>query len=165
MASKEEQGPIAHSYEESEDSTSDNPDAKEMRAMGKSQQFRRNFEFWSILGLSCCTMITWAGQLITFIQGLSDGGPEGLVISLFVTWTAMAAIIASLAELMSMWPTSGGQYHCVKAPRTRCTETHADELLQGHTPWLLRSGLPSSATSMAGSAFWRGRPSLLRPRS
>jgi choline transport protein len=60
-------------------------DVKDMHLMGKRQQLGRNFSFWSILAFSCVTMLTWSAQLITFIQGLQNGGPGGLVISFLLT--------------------------------------------------------------------------------
>ena len=84
-------------------------DAAEMAKLGKKQQLRRNFEFWSILGFSCVTMVTWEGLMSTFVYGLENGGPAGLVIGFIIVWVGYAFCVASLAEMMSMWPTSGGQ--------------------------------------------------------
>lgn len=109
-SSKDEKESAMSTISESDGGDYDTSDAKEMQMMGKKQQLRRNFEYWSILAFSCCTMITWSGQLITFTTGLENGGPQGLVISMLVIWSAMAAIVASLAELMSMWPTNAGQF-------------------------------------------------------
>lgn len=91
------------------DSSIGEQDAVEMAKLGKRQQLRRNFEFWSILGFSCVTMVTWEGLMSTFVYGLENGGPAGLVIGFIIVWVGYAFCVASLAEMMSMWPTSGGQ--------------------------------------------------------
>lgn len=46
-----------------------------------------------------------------FNVGLEDGGPAGLVYGYLFCWAGYTAVIASLAELVSMIPTAGGQYH------------------------------------------------------
>ena len=46
-------------------------------------------------------------------QGLVDGGPAGLIWSYVWTFFGFSFVIASLAEMASMAPTAGGQYHWV----------------------------------------------------
>jgi amino acid permease len=46
-------------------------------------------------------------------QGLTDGGIAGLLWSYVWTWFGLSLVMASLAEMASMAPTSGGQYHWV----------------------------------------------------
>ena len=45
--------------------------------------------------------------------GLKNGGPSGVVYGFIVVWLGSLAIFASLTELASMAPISGGQYHWV----------------------------------------------------
>lgn len=45
--------------------------------------------------------------------GLSDGGPAGLIWSFVWTWFGFSTVMLSLAEMASMAPTAGGQYHWV----------------------------------------------------
>lgn len=40
-----------------------------------------------------------------------DGGPASLVYGFIYTALGALTTAASLAEMASMWPTSGGQYH------------------------------------------------------
>lgn len=49
--------------------------------------------------------------LSVFVFGLLDGGPAGLVYGFLLVWIVYAAVVAEMAELVSMWPTAGGQYH------------------------------------------------------
>lgn len=46
-------------------------------------------------------------------QGLVDGGPAGLIWSFIWTWFGFSTVMLSLAEMASMAPTAGGQYHWV----------------------------------------------------
>ena len=94
-------------------------DAADMVKLGKKQQFRRQYGFWSVLGFACAIMSTWEGLLVTFIYGLANGGPAGLVYGYILIFLGMLASVASLAELMSMWPTSGGE----SSMRRSCMES------------------------------------------
>ena len=86
-------------------------DDQEMAFLGKKQQLRRNFGFMSMLGFSCTLMITWEGMLAVFVYGLTDGGPAGLIYGYLFCWIGYFCVVASLAEMTSMAPTAGGQYH------------------------------------------------------
>ncbi|EAS33164.3 GABA permease [Coccidioides immitis RS] len=88
-------------------------DRDELLRLGKKQVLRRNFAFMSILGFSCTVLITWEGALILFVTGLENGGYAGLIYGYLVVWLGNFAVFASLSELVSMAPTSGGQYHWV----------------------------------------------------
>lgn len=46
-----------------------------------------------------------------FVFGLMDGGPAGLIYGFLFCWLGIATVIATMGELVSMWPTAGGQYH------------------------------------------------------
>lgn len=58
-------------------------------------------------------MATWETILTTLLIPLTNGGPGGAIIMFLVTATCMGSVIASMAEMASMAPTSGGQYHWV----------------------------------------------------
>ncbi|ORY11705.1 amino acid transporter-like protein [Clohesyomyces aquaticus] len=88
-------------------------DERELAKVGKKSVLRRNFAFLSILGFSCSLMVTWEGLFCVFVFGLMNGGPAGLVYGFFICWVGYLAIVASMGELVSMWPTAGGQYHWV----------------------------------------------------
>ncbi|KAJ4299251.1 hypothetical protein N0V90_004495 [Kalmusia sp. IMI 367209] len=88
-------------------------DAQELAKVGKKSVLRRNFAFLSILGFSCSLMITWEGLCSVFIFGLMDGGPAGLIYGFLFCWIGYATVVATMGELVSMWPTAGGQYHWV----------------------------------------------------
>jgi choline transport protein len=56
-------------------------------------------------------MVTWEGFFSVFIFGLLNGGPSGLIYGFLLCWAGWATVVATMAEMASMWPTAGGQYH------------------------------------------------------
>lgn len=95
-------------------------DQMDMKRMGKKQEFRRNFRFLTTVGFTCCVMGTWEIILTSNTQALLAGGSAGLFWSLVWAYTGQTFIVFSLAEMASMAPTAGGQYHWVSefAPRS-----------------------------------------------
>jgi choline transport protein len=55
-------------------------------------------------------MSTWVALLLTNVFALINGGLAGTVWVYLATWIFTFALAASLAEMASMAPTSGGQY-------------------------------------------------------
>ncbi|KAL2062997.1 hypothetical protein VTL71DRAFT_6069 [Oculimacula yallundae] len=88
-------------------------DEQEMAYFGKEQQLKRNFGFWSIAGFVCTLVSTWENILASLLYGLLNGGPSGLVYGYIFSWLGTITVVASLAEMASMMPLSGGQYHWV----------------------------------------------------
>ncbi|KAK4447119.1 putative amino-acid permease [Podospora aff. communis PSN243] len=109
-----------------DDSGSDDNDAgtkldkQDMWRMGKTQQLRRNFRFLSIFGFTMVLMQTWEAQLTVNIFGLINGGTGGLIWMYLGTFFGLFCAVLSMAEMASMAPTTGGQYHWVSefAPRS-----------------------------------------------
>jgi amino acid transporter len=62
---------------------------------------------------------TWETVLVAPAAGLTNGGAAGLFWSYIWTFCGFVPVVISLAEMASMAPTSGGQYHWVSefAPR------------------------------------------------
>ncbi|KAJ5676342.1 hypothetical protein N7536_012514 [Penicillium majusculum] len=65
------------------------------------------------LSFSAVLQATWEFILISNTQGLENGGLAGVFWSYMWTFVGFGFIIVSLAEMASMAPTSGGQYHWV----------------------------------------------------
>ncbi|KAF2088825.1 amino acid transporter [Saccharata proteae CBS 121410] len=84
-----------------------------MQRLGKKQEFKRNFGFLATLGFVSIYMATWEFVLVSLSAGFIDGGFAGLFWTFIGTVVCYATIVASLAEMESMAPTSGGQYHWV----------------------------------------------------
>jgi len=88
-------------------------DQRDMQRMGKKQEFRRNFRFLTTVGFTCCVMGTWEILMTSNTQALLAGGSAGLFWSLVWSYCGQTFIVLSLAEMSSMAPTAGGQYHWV----------------------------------------------------
>lgn len=86
-------------------------DAKDMHRLGKTQEFRRNFRSFSVLGLSSVIMATWVAILGSASFSLINGGLAGTIWMYVGVWVFTIPVTLSLAEMASMAPTSGGQYH------------------------------------------------------
>lgn len=86
-------------------------DIKDMQRLGKKQEFKRNFGFLSTLGFVSIYMATWEFVLVSLSAGFINGGFAGLFWMFLGTVACYSTIVASLAEMESMAPTSGGQYH------------------------------------------------------
>ncbi|KAB5555054.1 amino acid permease [Coniochaeta sp. 2T2.1] len=90
-----------------------NNDDHDMRMLGRVQQLNRNFRFISTLGFACTLMSTWEIALMTCTFALINGGPSGLVWGYFIVWMGYLLVFATISEMASIAPTSGGQYHWV----------------------------------------------------
>ncbi|PGH04402.1 hypothetical protein GX51_03561 [Blastomyces parvus] len=91
--------------------TSSDQDQADMARLGKDQQFNRNFRFLSTLGFTCTLMATWESILLTSTLGLANGGLAGSVYIYIGSFIGFFSSVASMAEMASISPTSGGQYH------------------------------------------------------
>lgn len=122
-------------------------DKQDMQVMGKLQELRRNFRFISILGFCCTLMSTWELILASTAFGLLNGGSAGLIWTFVLVAGGYSFVFASLAEMASMAPTSGGQYHWVSefAPR------RYQRFLSYTTGWLCIWGW---LTAIAGTCFF-----------
>ncbi|EMD93073.1 hypothetical protein COCC4DRAFT_196681 [Bipolaris maydis ATCC 48331] len=88
-------------------------DQADMMRMGKVQELKRNYRPLSALAFTVILQGTWEVLLTATYQGLVDGGPAGLIWSFVWTWFGFSTVMLSLAEMASMAPTAGGQYHWV----------------------------------------------------
>lgn len=88
-------------------------DMRDMARLGKKQEFKRNFSLLSALGFCSVYMATWEFVLVSLSVGFANGGFAGLFWCFITTVICYATIVASLAEMESMAPTAGGQYHWV----------------------------------------------------
>lgn len=79
----------------------------------KKQELRRNFKFVGIVGFVTILQATWENVLLSTWFGLYNGGTAGVIWCTIAVWLLMLCMIASLAEMASMAPTAGGQYHWV----------------------------------------------------
>ncbi|KAF2497948.1 GABA permease-like protein [Lophium mytilinum] len=88
-------------------------DQVDMGRMGKVQELRRNYRPLSAIAFTVILQGTWEVLMTATTQGLTDGGVAGLIWSFIWTFIGFSFVMAALAEMASMAPTSGGQYHWV----------------------------------------------------
>lgn len=88
-------------------------DDLDMQRIGKRQQLSRNFHPGSVLGLATSVSSTWISYLTASGFILIDGGRAGAIWMFVISWVCMMPVVASMAEMASIAPTSGGQYHWV----------------------------------------------------
>lgn len=74
---------------------------------------QRIFRLTSMVCFVSLLQATWEVVLVATTQGLVNGGRAGLFWSFIWTWIMFVPIVLSLAEMSSIAPTSGGQYHWV----------------------------------------------------
>lgn len=78
-----------------------------------SNSSKRRFNFVTLLSFTAATLATWEAALIANTTAMYNGGPVTLIYGFIFCWIGALTTAASLAEMASMAPTSGGQYHWV----------------------------------------------------
>ena len=86
-------------------------DARTLALLGKRQRLNRNFGLVSMIAFATTLQASWVSVAVTFQDGMVNGGPVNLFYGLIFCWLGSMAIAASMAELSSMMPTAGAQYH------------------------------------------------------
>ena len=86
-------------------------DRKDMARLGRLQELRRNFSFVPSFAFAACLMITWEASLAAASYVLPNGGRPALIWTYVLSLFGIGASMLSMAEMASMAPTSGGQYH------------------------------------------------------
>ncbi|KAI9677807.1 MAG: hypothetical protein M1822_008119 [Bathelium mastoideum] len=124
-------------------------DAADLVRTGKKPVLKRTFGFTSVLGFSCISLSTWLGSYILLGVGYENGGPSGLVYGFILVWVGTLASFIPLAELASLAPTAGGQYHWVSI----LAPSSSQKLLSYVTGWLTVLGWQ---TSIAASTYITG---------
>ncbi|KAK5674266.1 hypothetical protein LTS10_013004 [Elasticomyces elasticus] len=88
-------------------------DAADMKRMGKQQQLVRRFQFLPTVSFVALATAAWEIGLFVLTPGLVDGGRAGLVWNVLWNIVDFSPIYLSMAEMASMAPIAGAQYHWV----------------------------------------------------
>ena len=88
-------------------------DGKDMARLGKKQELKRNFGLISTIGFATVFSCTWEYVLLSTTSALVNGGFSGAIYEYIWVFFGYLTVIISLAEMASMAPTAGGQYHWV----------------------------------------------------
>lgn len=113
-----------------------NADAADIYRMGKTQETKRNFRFVTIFGFTMVLMATWEGQLDSCTFALLNGGTAGAIWTYLGTYIGFLCSVISMAEMASMAPTTGGQYHWV----SELAPPHMQKYLSYAVGWLCTLG-------------------------
>lgn len=72
---------------------------------------RKDFSSLQIIALGFNVSNSWVAIATSFAVVVAAGGPVTLVYGVIISCIVYAAVATSLAELASIYPTAGGQYH------------------------------------------------------
>ncbi|ETI19532.1 hypothetical protein G647_09366 [Cladophialophora carrionii CBS 160.54] len=72
---------------------------------------KTQFSKWNIIAFAFVICNSWAGVSGSIQLALLQGGPATLIYSVIISSIAYMSVAISLAELASVYPTAGGQYH------------------------------------------------------
>lgn len=86
-------------------------DGTAVNASGHRDQLQRQYGLWSICGLALTIDNAWIAFGGSLAVSVLNGGPPGILYEFIVACTYYAFIGASIAELASSVPSSGGVYH------------------------------------------------------
>ncbi|KAI9373493.1 amino acid/polyamine transporter I [Aspergillus egyptiacus] len=92
---------------EANEQETDNPRAE----YRQKQQLERYLNFLASLAFSATLLASWETTGGSLLSGLYNGGPAAIVYGSIVSLVGNLAIAMSLAELASIHPTAGAQYH------------------------------------------------------
>ncbi|KAE8448681.1 hypothetical protein EG329_008896 [Mollisiaceae sp. DMI_Dod_QoI] len=90
-------------------------DERLLAQIGYTQDLSRHFTKWSTLSYAISVLGVLGSVPATFGSPLSLGGPAASVWAWFVGSVMASCISASVAELVSAYPTAGGMYFVTKA--------------------------------------------------
>lgn len=88
-------------------------DAQDMKRMGRSQELIRHYRVFSMVSFIGMATACWEMTLYQITPALRDGGLPSLVYSNIWVFCAFVPVVVSLAEMASMAPIAGAQYHWV----------------------------------------------------
>lgn len=88
-------------------------DSENMRRMGRKQELVRHFRTLSIASFVAVSTAAWEIGLFEITPGLTNGGRSVLVYSVLWNFIGFTPIYLSMAEMASMAPIAGAQYHWV----------------------------------------------------
>lgn len=77
-------------------------DKRDMRRLGRKQEMKRRFRFFSIVGYMVILASTWEAALVTSVFALSNGGTGGAIWITFGACFGQLTSTISMAEMASM---------------------------------------------------------------
>ncbi|KAK3709523.1 hypothetical protein LTR37_010896 [Vermiconidia calcicola] len=123
-------------------------DHHDMRALGKTQVLRRNFKLLGMIAFANSVMVMWETFLVVSGLGLSVGGRAAVFWGMIYGAVALTSIYVTIAEMASIAPTAGGQYHWV----SELAPPRFQGFLSYITGWLVSMGWISYLTLVSFTA-------------
>ncbi|KAF2766660.1 amino acid transporter [Teratosphaeria nubilosa] len=108
-------------------------DRVEMKRLGKKQELRRNFNLVSIFSFMCVKMSTWVFVVMGSFSALRAAGTGGYIAVYGATCIVYLPFVLSFAEMASIAPTAGGQYHWT----SEFAHPRAQRIMSHTAGWLL----------------------------
>ncbi|KAG5976349.1 hypothetical protein E4U55_007351 [Claviceps digitariae] len=102
-----------HHLDQQQQHKSTPEDAENMRRMGRTQELVRHFRSWSMVSFVAIATSAWEISMFSITPGLIDGGRSVLVWAFLWNFFAFIPVYLSMAEMASMAPIAGAQYHWV----------------------------------------------------
>lgn len=99
----------SHDVEKSPRTSVDN-DAVKLAEMGYTQDMKRKYTVWSVLGVGFSITNSWFGISAALITGINSGGPLLVIYGIVLIALISTCVGISLSELASAMPNAGGQY-------------------------------------------------------
>ncbi|KAJ3475941.1 hypothetical protein NLG97_g9290 [Lecanicillium saksenae] len=88
-------------------------DTRQMKRMGRHQELVRHYRLFSMVSFIGMATASWERTLYQITPALRDGGLPQLIWSNLWIFAAFTPVAVSLAEMSSMAPIAGAQYHWV----------------------------------------------------
>jgi choline transport protein len=89
--------------------------------------------------------LTWEFSIVTSVFSLANGGTAGAIWLVLIVTFGMFTVMLSMAEMASMAPTSGGQYHWV----SEFAPAEYQKQLSYAVGWLVALGWQSAMPTVA----------------
>ncbi|KAH6608591.1 Amino acid transporter [Trichoderma cornu-damae] len=114
------------------------------------QAVRRDIGPLQIVALGFNIANSWAGVATAFSVALAAGGPVSLIYGNFVSAAMYGSAAVTLAELASVYPTAGGQYHfaSIMAPKRFNRSISYACGMVATVSWIICSASVTSITSL-----------------
>ena len=120
-------------------------DALVLAQMGYTQEMKRNYTWFSLLGVGFSLTNSWWGISAALITGINSGGPVQIVYGLLFFALVSTCVGISLSELASALPNAGGQYFWANELAPRRYANFASYL----TGWFAWAGSIFTSASVA----------------
>ncbi|EXJ79521.1 hypothetical protein A1O3_07800 [Capronia epimyces CBS 606.96] len=83
----------------------------DLAVLGLQEEIKRDIGTFDLLCLAWNISNCWAGVSATIALGITQGGTVTMIYGILIVALFMGGTILTLAELASVYPTAGGQYH------------------------------------------------------